>query len=115
MIRVQLSRIPDGAGFFCIARTVHADSQGYHTPPRIHAIGIGCALAHASELVYADGLDLANLDAAVPVGLSCQGVGGLLRFTSSRALLPVMWIVPPTRLLVKSRTTECSEGVSCLL
>jgi predicted transcriptional regulator/transcriptional regulator with XRE-family HTH domain len=72
MMRVQLSRMPDGACFFCIARTVQADSQGYHTPPRIHVIGLGCALSHAHELVYADGLDLAKLDAAVPVGLSCR-------------------------------------------
>jgi hypothetical protein len=72
MVRVQLSRMPDGASFFCIARTVQADSQGYHTPPRIHAIGLGCALRHARELVYADGLDLTNLEAAVPVGLSCR-------------------------------------------
>jgi predicted transcriptional regulator/transcriptional regulator with XRE-family HTH domain len=72
MLRVQLSRMPDGASFFCIARTVQADSQGYHTPPRIHAVGLGCALRHARELVYADGLDLTNSDAVVPVGLSCR-------------------------------------------
>jgi predicted transcriptional regulator len=72
MLRVQLSRLPDGSAYFCIARTVQADSQGYHAPPRIHAIGLGCAVEHARELVYADGLDLQKLDAAVPVGVSCR-------------------------------------------
>jgi predicted transcriptional regulator len=72
MLRVQLSRMPDGASFFCLARTVQADSHGYHAPPRIHAIGLGCALRHARELVYADGLELTDSDAVVPVGLSCR-------------------------------------------
>jgi predicted transcriptional regulator/transcriptional regulator with XRE-family HTH domain len=72
MIRIQLSRMPDGAAYFCIARTVQADSHGFHAQPRIHAIGLGCPASHARELVYSDGLDLENLDAAVPVGVTCR-------------------------------------------
>jgi predicted transcriptional regulator/transcriptional regulator with XRE-family HTH domain len=72
MIRIQLSRMPDGSSYFCIARTVQADNHGYHTPPRIHAVGLGCSVTRARELVYADGLNLDNLDAAVPVGVSCR-------------------------------------------
>ena len=34
MIRVQLSRMPDGAAYFCIARTVRSDRGGYHVPAR---------------------------------------------------------------------------------
>ena len=44
MIRIQLSRMPDGSAFFCIARTVQADNHGYHTLPRVHAVGLGCSL-----------------------------------------------------------------------
>jgi XRE family transcriptional regulator, fatty acid utilization regulator len=72
MIRIQLSRMPEGSAFFCIARTVQADNHGYHTPPRIHAVGLGCALERARELVYADGVNLDNQDAAVPVGVTCR-------------------------------------------
>jgi hypothetical protein len=72
MIRIQLSRMPDGSAFFCMARTVQADNHGYHTPPRIHAVGLGCALERARELVYADGVNLDNQDAAVPVGVTCR-------------------------------------------
>jgi predicted transcriptional regulator/DNA-binding XRE family transcriptional regulator len=72
MIRIQLSRMPDASAFFCIARTVQADNHGYHTPPRIHAVGLGCSLERARELVYADGVNLANEDAAVPVGVTCR-------------------------------------------
>jgi XRE family transcriptional regulator, fatty acid utilization regulator len=72
MIRIQLSRMPDGSSYFCIARTVQADNHGYHSPPRIHAVGLGCSLGRARELIYADGVNLDNLEAAVPVGVTCR-------------------------------------------
>jgi predicted transcriptional regulator/DNA-binding XRE family transcriptional regulator len=72
MVRIQLSRMPDGAAYFCIARTVQADSHGFHAQPRIHAIGLGCPAARARELVYSDGLDLDNADGFVPVGVACR-------------------------------------------
>jgi predicted transcriptional regulator/transcriptional regulator with XRE-family HTH domain len=72
MIRIQLSRMPSGDTYFCIARTVHADSHGFHAPPRVHALGLGCPAARARELVYSDGLELDNADAAVPVGVTCR-------------------------------------------
>jgi predicted transcriptional regulator len=70
MIRVQLSKMPDGAMYFCIARTVTSDRGGYHVPHTVHAIGMGCEVQYARELVYADGVDLDN--AAVPVGVTCR-------------------------------------------
>jgi predicted transcriptional regulator/transcriptional regulator with XRE-family HTH domain len=72
MVRIQLSRMPDGSGYFCIARTVQADSHGFHAQPRIHAIGLGCPVSRARELVYSDGLDLDNPDSFVPVGVTCR-------------------------------------------
>jgi hypothetical protein len=72
MIRIQLSRMPDGSAYFCIARTVRADSHGFHAQPRMHAVGLGCPVSYARELVYSDGLDLGNLDSAVPVGVTCR-------------------------------------------
>lgn len=72
MIRIQISRMPDGAMYFCIARTVQSDRGGYHVPHTVHAIGMGCEVRYARELVYADGVDLDNLEAAVPVGVTCR-------------------------------------------
>ncbi len=72
MVRIQLSRMPDGAAYFCIARTVQADSHGFHAHPRIHAIGLGCPASRGRELVYSDGLDLDNADGFVPVGVTCR-------------------------------------------
>jgi predicted transcriptional regulator/transcriptional regulator with XRE-family HTH domain len=71
-IRTQLSRMPDGTSYFCIARTVRKEGGGYGVPQSRLAIGLGCEIGLASELVYADGVDLKNLDAAVPIGVACR-------------------------------------------
>jgi predicted transcriptional regulator len=36
------------------------------------AVGIGCPVKDARKLVYADGYDLDNVDAAVPIGVTCR-------------------------------------------
>nr|WP_232296609.1 short-chain fatty acyl-CoA regulator family protein [Plesiocystis pacifica] len=72
MPRVQVSTMPDGERFFCIARTVAHGRGGYGTPQTTLAVGLGCPLSHASELVYADGMDLEDEDAMLPVGVTCR-------------------------------------------
>jgi predicted transcriptional regulator/transcriptional regulator with XRE-family HTH domain len=71
-IRTQLSRMPDGRTYFCIARTVRKEAGGFRVPQTRLAIGLGCEVGHARELVYADGIDLSQLEAAVPIGTSCR-------------------------------------------
>ena len=36
------------------------------------AVGIGCPVNSARNIVYADGYDLDNLEAAVPIGTTCR-------------------------------------------
>jgi len=36
------------------------------------AVGIGCPVSDARKIVYGDGYDLDNLDAAVPIGTTCR-------------------------------------------
>jgi predicted transcriptional regulator/transcriptional regulator with XRE-family HTH domain len=71
-IRTQVSKMPDGTAYFCVARTVRKNYGGYGTPDTLMAVGIGCAIREAKKLVYADGCDLENLDAAVPIGTTCR-------------------------------------------
>lgn len=71
-IRVQFSRMPDGNAYLCIARGIQKGGGGHRTPQTQLAIGLGCHVEHAQELVYSDGIDLSNLDAAVPIGISCR-------------------------------------------
>jgi predicted transcriptional regulator len=72
MVRTQVSQMPDGGTHFWMARTLQKESGGYHAPDTVLAIGMGCDVRHARELVYADGVDLANPNAVVPVGPTCR-------------------------------------------
>jgi XRE family transcriptional regulator, fatty acid utilization regulator len=72
MIRTQLSRMPDGAVYFCVARTVQRATGGYNVPHTVHSICIGCEARYAREMVYSDGIDIDNVEAATPVGVTCR-------------------------------------------
>ena len=71
-IRTQVSIMPDGTTYFCIARTVRKAGGGHRVPQSRLAIGLGCGVEHARELVYSDGVDLGNEAARVPVGITCR-------------------------------------------
>ncbi len=77
LLRRQVSRMPEGGSFFCVARTV--DGAGRSTlrgdnarGGGRHAIGLGCAVTYAREVVYADGLDLDDPQLITPIGVSCR-------------------------------------------
>jgi predicted transcriptional regulator/DNA-binding XRE family transcriptional regulator len=72
LIRTQIGRLPDGATFFCVARTVERPGGGFHAPQSRHAVAIGCDIAHAPELVYGDGLNLERVDTAAEIGIGCR-------------------------------------------
>jgi hypothetical protein len=71
-IRTQISKMPDGTRYFCLARTVRKEGGGFRVPQSRLAIGLGCEIGHARELVYADGYDLQTDDADVPIGTTCR-------------------------------------------
>jgi len=72
MIRIALSRMTDGASYFCIARTIQKDSGGYNAQHPVQAIGLGCQVQHAREMVYSDGMDFTHLETATPIGVTCR-------------------------------------------
>jgi predicted transcriptional regulator/DNA-binding XRE family transcriptional regulator len=67
----QLSTMPDGTTYFCVATTVRRAGPGFHARHAMHAVGLGCRVEHAHRLVYADGVDL-DAAQAVPVGVTCR-------------------------------------------
>ena len=71
-INVQISQMPDGKTFFCIARTVHKANGGYGQPRSYLSIGLGCEMSDAAALVYADGINLERPERIVPIGVSCR-------------------------------------------
>jgi predicted transcriptional regulator/DNA-binding XRE family transcriptional regulator len=68
----QLAETPDGVRYLCLARDVSRPGGSFRAPVRRHAIGLGCEVAHAEALVYADGLDLRDATAYQPIGVSCR-------------------------------------------
>ncbi|HEV2571974.1 MAG TPA: short-chain fatty acyl-CoA regulator family protein [Beijerinckiaceae bacterium] len=77
MVRVQVSRMPDNSSYFCVARTIDTAariSPRGGLPSRIGqlAVGLGCAVHFAKELVYADGLNLDDPQIVTPIGVSCR-------------------------------------------
>ena len=71
-VRRQVSQMPEGDRYFSIARMVTKPGSGFHRPGQTFAIALGCEIAEAAQLVYADGMDLENEEAAVPIGLHCR-------------------------------------------
>ena len=71
-IRVQTSVMPDGQVFFCVARTVLRAHGDHHVPRTIQAIGLGCRIEHAREMIYSDGVDVDTVGSALPIGVTCR-------------------------------------------
>ena len=70
LIRTQISEMDDGRKYFCIARTLPKDTGNYRGQHAIQALGLGCEIGYARELVYADGIVLNQ--PPVPVGVTCR-------------------------------------------
>ncbi|WP_294925996.1 helix-turn-helix transcriptional regulator [uncultured Paracoccus sp.] len=69
-VQTQVIRMPEGASYFSIARTVTRSGGTHGAPAQRLAIGLGCDVAYAPRLVYADGIDLDRIT-PVDVGLNC--------------------------------------------
>ena len=67
---VQLAQMPDGVRYVCIAAGVVKRSGSYLQPDRRYALGLGCEVQYADDLIYAEGLDLAG--PSTPIGVSCR-------------------------------------------
>jgi XRE family transcriptional regulator, fatty acid utilization regulator len=69
-IMVQIAEMPDGVRYLCVGRSIVKRSGSYLQPNRYFAVGIGCEISHANQVVYSAGLRLDG--AAVPIGISCR-------------------------------------------
>lgn len=71
-ILTQRALMPDGRQYLWVARTVSQGAGGYGEPAKQFAIGLGCDIRHAGRLVYTKGMDLADHEAATPIGAGCK-------------------------------------------
>ncbi|GAA3687437.1 short-chain fatty acyl-CoA regulator family protein [Gordonia hankookensis] len=70
-IVTQMSSMPDGRSYFWLARTT-SEHDGFLTPHKSFAIGLGCDVAHADRLVYSTGVSLAAPRTVIPIGAGCK-------------------------------------------
>ncbi|MER7003842.1 short-chain fatty acyl-CoA regulator family protein [Dactylosporangium sp. NPDC000555] len=68
----QIAAMPDGQRYLWIARTVTRHHGGYGQPGKVYAIALGCEIKHAGRLVYSTGMDLHDVEAAMPIGPGCK-------------------------------------------
>ncbi|MFO1164097.1 MAG: short-chain fatty acyl-CoA regulator family protein [Paracoccus sp. (in: a-proteobacteria)] len=68
----QLAETPDGKRYLLLARDVSKPGGAFGAPVRRFAIGLGCEISHAREMIYADGLDIGTPQLFEPIGVSCR-------------------------------------------
>ena len=68
----QLAQTPDGVRYLCLSREVAKPGGSFRAPVRRFAICLGCEISHASDLIYADDLDMANPAGYEQIGISCR-------------------------------------------
>ena len=70
-ILVQVAEMPDGARYLSIARAATKSGGSFSAPPRHFALGIGCEMSYAGDVIYADALD-AKAQSVAKIGPGCR-------------------------------------------
>ncbi|PZQ83281.1 MAG: XRE family transcriptional regulator [Ancylobacter novellus] len=68
---VQVGEMPDSVRYLCLARAASRPPTRHGQRERRFALGLGCEISYAGELVYSDGLDLRAASVA-PLGVNCR-------------------------------------------
>ncbi len=69
---VQVAEMPDGVRYLSVARSIAKKGGSFGAPQRNYAIGFGCEIDHAADLVYSDVIDLQSSAAVAKIGVSCR-------------------------------------------
>ncbi|MFD1797093.1 ImmA/IrrE family metallo-endopeptidase [Paracoccus aurantiacus] len=69
-LQTQLIRMPEGGKYFSIARTVTRAGGTFFSPAPRLAVGLGCDVAFAPRLIYADAIDQEKTE-PTEIGLNC--------------------------------------------
>lgn len=70
-VRTQIIQMPDKTTYFSIARTVTRTGGAHGRDAQKLAIGLGCDIAYAPRLVYAQQMDIAR-QTPTPIGVNCH-------------------------------------------
>ena len=70
-VRTQIIQMPDATTYFSIARTVTRTGGSHGRGAQKLAIGLGCDIAYAPRLIYAQNIDISRHTPA-PIGVNCH-------------------------------------------
>ncbi|WP_422378392.1 helix-turn-helix domain-containing protein [Roseibium sp.] len=68
----QVAQMPDGVRYLCVATSITKHQPDYRSGERRYALGIGCEVKYADEVVYADGLAVEEIASPEPIGVNCR-------------------------------------------
>ena len=71
-INQNLGEFSNGDRFLMISRTSKKRASAFHEPPVVYSIMIVCDILYADRLIYSEGLNLAENNAALKIGPSCN-------------------------------------------
>lgn len=69
---VQVGEMPNGRSYLWVACAVSNGPSGHGAPRKSFALGLGCDIRHAERIVYSKGINLADREAAVRIGVGCK-------------------------------------------
>lgn len=69
---VQMAEMPDGVRYLSLAQAITKAGIGHRSARRRYAIGLGCEMADAGSVIYADGLDKESSRSIARIGTSCR-------------------------------------------
>lgn len=69
---VQIAEMPEGVRYLSLAQAITKAGIGHAAQRRRYAIGLGCEIIDAAQVVYADGLDKENPKLIARIGISCR-------------------------------------------
>lgn len=70
-INTQFVEMPDSSRFFVFSQTVDRPVTTRHEQDRRLAVAMGCAVDHATDIGYAEGLALTDTN-VMPIGINCR-------------------------------------------
>ncbi len=68
----QFVEMPDGTRYFTVNRTVDRPVLGRMSQDNRLAVTLGCAIEHASKIVYARPFQIGDPDLIAPIGINCR-------------------------------------------
>ena len=71
-ILTQVVELPDGQRYFTLATAIGRPGAGFRRSGPRQILALGCDIAHAAQLVYADGIAVHSDEVAEPIGPSCR-------------------------------------------